>query len=170
MPVLRKLRKVLLVSVGVVVLLFGALVGLAYAYEEEVLAVLRDELNTHLTTPVQVEGMELTLVKRFPQASLRLKHVMAREARGDSTPGDTLLYAGDLYLEFGLFDLLRGDYTIKQVHGQDVRLYPGLDSTGAEQGDLRRPGGALPRCAQRPGDRGHQPRPGPARQLPQRRQ
>ena len=131
MLVLRKLRKVLLVSVGVVLLLFGALVGLAYAYEEEVLAVLRDELNTHLTTPVQVEGMELTLVKRFPQASLRLKHVMAREARGDSTPGDTLLYAGDLYLEFGLFDLLRGDYTIKQVHGQDVRLYPGLDSTGA---------------------------------------
>ena len=129
-PILRKLRKVLLISVGVVVLLFGALVGLAYAYEDKVLAVLRDELNAHLTTPVQVADMELTLIKRFPQASLRLTNVMALEARRDSLPADTLLYAGDLYLEFGLFDLLGGDYTIKQVHGKDVRLYPELDASG----------------------------------------
>ncbi|MBL8002994.1 MAG: hypothetical protein JNL05_13655 [Flavobacteriales bacterium] len=127
---LRKLRKVLLVSVGVVVLLFGALVGLAYLYEDEVLAALRNELNTHLRTPVQVEGMELTLVQRFPQASLRLRNVMALEVRSDSLPADTLLYAQDLYLEFGLFDLLGGDHTVKQVHGRHVRLYPGLDAQG----------------------------------------
>lgn len=140
-PVLRKLRTIALIAVGSLALLLGALVGLANVYEDEVLDALRNELNTHLRTPVQVEGMELTLLRRFPQASLRLRHVLVHAVRTDSVPSpgrfgegdvpaDTLLYADDLYLEFGLFDLLGGDHTVKQVHGQGVRLYPGIDAHG----------------------------------------
>ncbi len=105
---------------------------LAFAYQDEVKAKLVAELNTYLLVPVQQSGIELTLIERFPQASLALRNVFIHEVRTDSLAPDTLLFAQDLYLEFSLLSLLRGNYTVSQVHGKGVRLYAGVDHHGKE--------------------------------------
>lgn len=126
----RLLKRILLwTGAGVAVCLI-ALITLAYIYQDEVKARLIAELNAHLLVPVKQNGIELTLLRRFPQASLRFRDVEVAELRTDSARADTLLYARDLYLEFGLISLLRGDFTISRVHGEDVRLNPGLDRHG----------------------------------------
>jgi hypothetical protein len=89
-------------------------------------------LNGYLRTPVTVSSMDLTLIERFPQASIHLRDVLAHELRSDSLPADTLLYARDLYLEFSLLGMFRGDYTVSEVHGEDVIVRPGLDASGRE--------------------------------------
>jgi hypothetical protein len=129
---LRLLRRTLLIGLAAFVGLVLVLVTLAYLFEDQVKAKLVDELNAHLLAPLHQNGIELTLVKRFPQASLRIRDVYMQEVRTDEQPADTLLYAKDLYLEFSLFDLITGDYTVHDIHGQDVKLYPGLDTKGAE--------------------------------------
>ena len=35
-------------------------------------------------------------------------------------------------MEFSLWDLFQGNYTVEQVHGEEVRLYAGLDGNGNE--------------------------------------
>jgi hypothetical protein len=37
------------------------------------------------------------------------------------------------FLEFSLWDLFQGSYTVQQVHGVQVSLYPALDGNGNGQ-------------------------------------
>ena len=129
---LRLFRNALLVLATVVVLGAGALAVLAHVYEDEVKATLVSAINEQLNTPVSVSDMDLTLVARFPQASMRLKNVLAKEVRTDGLVPDTLLFARELFLEFSLWDLFQGNYTVEQIHGEEVRLYAGLDGNGNE--------------------------------------
>ena len=127
---LRLIRRILLVGTACLAGLLLLLAGMAWFFQDEVKAKLVAELNTHLTAPLHQNGIELTLIKRFPQASLRIRDAYMQEVRTDGRTPDTLLYAKDLYLEFSLFSLLRGEQTVRQLHGTGVVLRPGLDANG----------------------------------------
>ena len=127
---LRKLRNLALVLAALFVLGFSMLVVLARLYEDEVKEKLVGALNDRLNAPVTVSDMDLTLVARFPQASMRLKDVLAKEVRSDGRPPDTLLHAKELHLEFSLWDLFSGRYTLQEIHAVQATLYPGLDTNG----------------------------------------
>jgi len=129
---IRLLRRVALSLAVLLVVGLTALVVIATVYEDEVKAKLIGALNERLLVPVKVADIEFTLIKRFPKASIRMQHVQVDEVRTDGQPADTLLAAQELYLEFNLWDLFAGDYTVQRIHGQGVRLYPGLDANGAE--------------------------------------
>lgn len=127
---LRLLRRILLAGTAAFALLLLVLAAVAWFFQDEVKAKLVAELNTHLTAPLHQDGIELTLIKRFPQASLRIRNAFMQEVRTDGLPADTLLFAKDLYLEFSVFALLTGDYSVRDLHGTDVVLRPGLDANG----------------------------------------
>lgn len=127
---LRLLRRIAVFALAALALVLVALAAVAYFFQDEVKAKLVSELNTHLTAPLHQNGIELTLIKRFPQASLRIRDAYMQEVRTDAKPPDTLLYAKDIYLEFSVFALLTGNYTVRDLHGTDVKLYPGLDANG----------------------------------------
>lgn len=129
---LRPLRIVFLVLAGLFGAAFGTLVLLANVYDAEVKVKLVGALNERLNAPVSVSDMDLTFIARFPRASIRLKDVLAREVRYDSLAADTLLYAEELFLEFSLWDMFQGTYTVQSIHGRSVRLYPALDAEGRE--------------------------------------
>lgn len=129
---LRRLRTAFLVVAGLFALAFGTLVVLANVYDAEAKVKLVGALNQRLNAPVTVSDMDLTLIARFPEASIRLTDVLAREVRHDGGEPDTLLHARELFLEFSLWDLFQGRYTLKGIHGSDVRLYPALDQEGRD--------------------------------------
>lgn len=129
-PMLRTLRYAALALAALVVAGLGTLVILARMYEDEVKTRLIGALNTHLNAPVSVGHMDLTLLARFPQASMRLNDVFAREVRTDGVAPDTLLFAEELFLEFSIWDLYRGNYTVDKIHASQARIYPGLDRNG----------------------------------------
>lgn len=127
---LRSIRRFLLLAAAVVLGLVMILVTLGWVFQDEVKDRLVEELNTHLTAPLHQQGIELTLVKRFPQASLRIREAYMQEVRTDGRTPDTLLYAKDLYLEFSLLSLATSNHVVRELHGTGVKLYPGLDANG----------------------------------------
>ena len=127
---IRRYRRVLLVAALALLTPLLLLAVLAIVFQDEVKERLVAELNAHLLVPVHQAGIELTLIERFPRASLRLDEVLVDQVRTDSLPADTLLYARSLYLEIGLLAMLRGDYTVSRLHGVDVRVATGLDRNG----------------------------------------
>jgi hypothetical protein len=129
---LRRLRIFLFVATVLLVVAISALVVAARIYEPEAKQALVQVINERLDAPVSVRDMDLTLIARFPMAGLRLHDVLAMELRSDGQEADTLLYARELYLEFSIWGLLRGDYTIERIHGDKVDLRPGLDANGME--------------------------------------
>ncbi|MCB0795741.1 MAG: hypothetical protein KDB88_13490, partial [Flavobacteriales bacterium] len=106
------------------------LMAVGVAYEDEVKARLITAVNAHLNAPVSVQDIDLTLIRRFPNASLHLHNVLVQEAYPGSTLADTLLHAQDLYLEFALFDLFGGSYTIDHIHADRVVAYPRHNADG----------------------------------------
>ena len=86
---------------------------LAKKFEPEVKNAVVYELNRHLSVPVDVEDINLSLLQRFPFASLRFSHVTIPEV-GKENP-DTLIYIEDLYLQIGLLDFLKKDYTVSEA-------------------------------------------------------
>lgn len=129
--VLRRLRTLALVVIGLVVVAFTTLVVLAKVYDTEVKVRLIGTLNRYLVAPVTVSDMDLTLIARFPRASMRLSNVLATEVRSDDQPPDTLFHAEQLYLEFSLWDLFRGRYTVQEIHASAALARPALDGNGA---------------------------------------
>ena len=128
---LRRIRRILLALSALLVVSVAALLFLAKVYETEVKVKLVGALNERLLTPVTVSDMDLTLIARFPMASMRLHDVKVDEVRTDSVPPDTLLAAKELFLEFNLWDLFDGDYRVQRIHGKEVQLNPGFDGNGA---------------------------------------
>lgn len=132
LPSLPRWLRRTLVGAGAAVLLFLATAFLlATVYEDEVKVALLAELNDHLVAPVTHQGIDLTLVQQFPQASLRFKDVLITSA-GKPATTDTLLYAEDLFLSFSLWDLFAGEYAVDRITGKHVVLHPGYDARGAE--------------------------------------
>ncbi|HRH36909.1 MAG TPA: AsmA-like C-terminal region-containing protein, partial [Flavobacteriales bacterium] len=129
---LRHLRRILIGLVALVVLAVGALAIIATVYEDEVKQKLVGALNERLLSPVTMSDMDLTLIARFPMASMRLRNVKVDEVRTDGVAPDTLLAANEIFLEFNLWDLFDGDYRVQSVHGDGVQLNPGFDANGAE--------------------------------------
>ncbi len=129
---LHRLRNALLILALLFVGGVGALVILANMYEAEVKVKLVGTLNQQLNAPVTVSDMDLTLVARFPQASLRMLDVLVMEVRSDDVPPDTLLFAKELHLEFSLWELFGDKQTVNEIHAERVSLYPALDRNGME--------------------------------------
>ena len=129
---LHRLRNALIVLASLGVVLVSSLLLLGKRYEPAVRTGLMNALNERLDAPVSVSGMDLTLIARFPNASLRLHDVLALEVRSDGIAPDTLLYAEELFLEFSLWDLFRGQQTVQRVHARKALVQPALDTKGLE--------------------------------------
>lgn len=112
----------------VVVLAAGLILGVVY--EDEVKQRIVREVNQGLNTEISVEQISLSVWRKFPHAALRFENLMALDAIETTAPKDTLLYAGDLFLEFNLFDIFTRNYTIRKVEVSDAVLRLKVDENG----------------------------------------
>ncbi|MCZ4408726.1 hypothetical protein O3Q51_07905 [Cryomorphaceae bacterium 1068] len=110
---MSRLLKYALILVVVVILSMAAAFFLAKKFEPEVKDAIVYELNQHLNVPVDVEDINLSLLQKFPYASLRFSQVVIPEAV--SNDPDTLIYIEDLYLQIGLLDFLSKNYKVSEA-------------------------------------------------------
>ena len=73
------------------ILILGAALLIANFYEDEVKQVLVGQLNKRLATPVSVKNIELSLIKKFPNASLVFTDVVVESVnKADSLSAEKL--------------------------------------------------------------------------------
>ncbi|MCB0396770.1 MAG: hypothetical protein KDD36_08960 [Flavobacteriales bacterium] len=123
---MKILKRILLITgVSLLTLVLAAWL-LAWIYEDEVTGMVLTELNKNLKTEISVNEVDLTLIEKFPYASLRFSDVLARDAIR-TTPRDTLLYAHKLFLQFNLWNLFSKNYVLRKVSIQEgvlkLRVY-----------------------------------------------
>jgi hypothetical protein len=129
-----KLIKRLFISVFVFfVLIVSASVLLVVFYEDDVKAIVIDELNKHLKTEVIVEphNIQLTIIKTFPECALEFKKITIKEVTNKDKK-DTLIYAESFSLLFNVKDLLNKNYTIKHISIEDAQANLKIDKNGNE--------------------------------------
>lgn len=87
------------------------------------------EINKSLTAEVQVDDVELSLIKDFPFASVRFTGVRMKEALTPPSK-NYLLMAGSISLRFNIWDLLQKKYKIKVIRLADVEIAPHVLADG----------------------------------------
>jgi hypothetical protein len=125
-----KFRKPILWALSVVIIAsLGGLV-LGIVFEDEVKQQIVNEVNQGLNTEITVDHISFSVLRKFPNASLRFQNLMALDAIETNAPKDTLLYASDLFLEFNLFDVFSRNYSIRKVAVSDAVLRLKVDENG----------------------------------------
>lgn len=127
-----KWTKRIIAGIGIfVVLIFGLATAIIFLYEDEIKEYAVKQLNTHLKTEVKVGDIELTLFQQFPAASLKFNNTFIPDL-GDTVQPDTMLYAESLYLNFNFWDIIDGNYTIKELLAENSVVKLNIDKNGTE--------------------------------------
>ena len=122
---LKYLKRFLLYFFGVFFALILTAIILAYVFEDKVKKLVVDELNKQLNSEITVKEIDLSLIRKFPYASLTFTDVIATDATKASVKGD-LLKAEKVYLQFSIWDIFNQNYRIKKIEDllQDQHRLP----------------------------------------------
>lgn len=107
---LKRLRKILLYSGAVVLVVVLVAVVTAYFFSDKIINRFVEEANKHLATPVKIGKMDVSLLADFPEMSITFKDVYVE----DSHPGEFPLFkAKEVSFAFNAYDAWQGQYSIK---------------------------------------------------------
>jgi rhodanese-related sulfurtransferase len=119
---LRILRNSLLLLGGLLALLFSILCYVLYAHEQQIADGIVAALNQDQQGQVSYHHVELSPFRNFPYISIDLKGL--RFDADKHSGSDRAIFAfADVYLGFNVFDLLRGEYTIRKLVLHKGHLY-----------------------------------------------
>jgi hypothetical protein len=133
---MRVFRKIILIAVVVLGLLLMAAVFLGKMFEDEITRYAVDGLNRQIRTELKVGEVKLSLIKKFPNASLEFRDVVMASVRDfqsndfESKNTDTLLTAENLVLNFNLIKMLRRQYLVRELRVQSGKLNIYVDRNG----------------------------------------
>ncbi|NJK85213.1 MAG: hypothetical protein HC906_03855 [Bacteroidales bacterium] len=111
---------------------------LTFTYEGAVIKYLKKYLDKHLTTELEVGKINFSLLKKFPNASVELKNIVAKSSAGlnkrdfRKIDTDTLISAKSLIFEFSLPGILKGNYILKNVGIENGRINLLTDKKGKQ--------------------------------------
>lgn len=117
-PTLKKIF--LFTSVGILLFLATG-VTLTYVFQDKIIALFIEEVNKQIKTPVKVDEIDLSILEKFPQLTVSLKNVWVQEGVKNST--EPLAKAKNLYFVLSLYELLKGNYQINQVHLEQAEVF-----------------------------------------------
>lgn len=125
------LRAITLWTIGIVAFIVMLLLLAQRFLGPEVKNLFVTEINKSLTAEVQIDDVQLSLIKDFPFASVRFIGVRMKEAT--KLPSKNyLLTAGSVSLRFNVWDLLRKKYSVKNIRLTDVEVAPHVYADGSD--------------------------------------
>lgn len=125
--VVRILRTVSIVLISLIVVLFL----LSLILQNRVGGIVLRSLNSTLQTKIETESYRLSLIKKFPKATVELKNISVHTSPGFDKMAfkgintDTLLKARTASVDFRMLDLIRGAYTFTRIgiKGGELNLF-----------------------------------------------
>lgn len=118
---MKVVAKILKTVLTVLITLIAVLFVLSLFLQNRVGEVVLQSLNNTLQTRIETESYRLSLIRKFPKATVQLRNIYVHSSPGfDITafPGintDTLLKAKSASVDFRMLDLVRGAYTFTRV-------------------------------------------------------
>jgi hypothetical protein len=118
-------------------------------YRDRAISLLKSYLDESIQTEIRVrkENIHLSVLKKFPYASIDLYDILIKSAPGPDYKQitfygkDTLLYAKRISLEFNLMSILTKKYELNKIQIDKASLYILLDNHGVGNYSLLKPSG-----------------------------
>ncbi len=139
MKLAAKILKIIsILFFSVLVILFS----LSLIMQNKVAGILLKTLNNNFSTKIETGSYRLSLIKKFPKASVELRNVLVHSSpdfdraafKGINT--DTLLTAKSASIDFRTIDMLRGAYTFTKISVRSGNLNLFTDTSGHYNYDI----------------------------------
>jgi hypothetical protein len=129
---MNKINKIIFYSFSSFVILLGLLVLIIKNNEDKIIARAVKGINEYLTTEVYIQQVSFTVVKNFPEISIRFDHVHGLPHQEKKSKADTLFYFDKAWVNFNLVQLLRRDYTIRDIECKNGKFYMKVAPDGSK--------------------------------------
>ena len=101
------LKKIALISGGILILLTGSLFAIPYFFKDQIKAKIAQAINDAVDAKVSFADADLSLIQNFPNATVSLnKFLIINKAPFE---GDTLVSLGELNLKMSIKELFKGE-------------------------------------------------------------
>ena len=133
---MKLLLKILKITSAIIITVAVVLFSASLLMQDRVAGVILKSLNKNLTTKYEFGSLHLSFLRKFPKASLDLKHVYVHSSPGfdincfAGINTDTLLSARSVSFEFNITDIIRGIYNIDRVGIKEGHLNIFTDTAG----------------------------------------
>lgn len=127
----KTLRAITIWTISIIVFVVLSLFMAQRFLGSEVKNLFITEMNKFLVAEVQIDDVQLSLVKDFPFASVRFTGVRMKEAT-QLPSKNFLLTAETISLRFNIWDLLRKKYRVKNISLTDVEIAPHVYADGSD--------------------------------------
>jgi hypothetical protein len=134
---LKVIIKVLIGFLTILLVLIISILILSWYFEDRIAGYAINELNKQIRTPVKAEKIDFTILRKFPNASIRFRNAYVHSVRTDYKADqfyllntDTLLFAEEIYLQLSLIPLLKNQYIIQEVQVNRGKLNIYTDREG----------------------------------------
>lgn len=131
----RWIRRIAITLFSLVAFLFLAAFIIVYFFGDEIKKYAVDQINKQLNTKIEVRDIKLSLIRKFPNASLEFVDVKCFEV-SDAEKKKNLLEAKSVFLQFSVWDILDHNYTFKKLNVSDGKLYLHIDRYGKRNFDI----------------------------------
>jgi len=95
--------------------------SISFIYEDEVSRLFLKEVNKRIETDFQTGEVKLSLLKKFPNASLVIDDVKLT-TRDDTKDTSLSVMVESLFLQFDIIDIFLKNYSINQVHAKNCTI------------------------------------------------
>ncbi|MCP4521662.1 MAG: hypothetical protein GY827_08240 [Cytophagales bacterium] len=116
-------------SLTIITVIITAVVSVHF-FQDELIALFSQKVSKVLATDVNIGKVEISLISKFPNASIDLENVVIIESFPDSK--DTLLQAQNIYLAFDIFSLVNQNYTIEKCFIENAKASVKVNKIGDE--------------------------------------
>jgi hypothetical protein len=133
---LKRIVKIFLAFILILITILFAALFLSWYFEDRIADYAIHELNKQIRTPIHVEKIDFTLLRKFPDATIRLRNAYVSSVKEDYEENqftdintDTLLFAKDVFLQFNFISLLKNQYVIReiQINSGNLNLFTDLN-------------------------------------------
>lgn len=133
--ILLLVKRIMIALAGLFLLLVIVTFILVYFFQDRLIRLAIDEINKNLNTKIEVAQIDLTLWKKFPQASLEFKNVRCDEVT-EQDEKKKLLEAESVFLSFDVWDFFTGNYTFKRIDIVNAKAYLRINKKGKSNFDI----------------------------------
>ncbi len=134
--------KILKITAMLIVPVLAVLFSISLIMQNKVADMILKSLNRNFSTKIETGSYHLSLIKKFPKATIELKNVLVHSSPGFDKTGfagintDTLLSAKSAFLDFKMTDLLKGDYTFTSISIRSGKLNLFTDTASRDNYDV----------------------------------
>jgi hypothetical protein len=133
---LKIIRKIFVTAVVLTVIAGIAAVVLARVYEDDLKEYVIKKIDEKFSADINVEKIELSFWRKFPNASLRFKNIAVRDSHIPENP--PVFAARNLFLQFDIYDILHRKFILKKAEAEGGKIDILIYKSGKNNFDLFR--------------------------------